>query len=342
MTRIALAGLVVACLLTLAHPAQAVRTDEVVLHNGNNITGEIRNLGYGKLEYKTDDMDKIYIEWEKIDYISSVNRFEIVDTYGIRRWGSIGRTDTPGEMVVNSSVGADTLDLLAVVRIARIKEGFWRRLKGTVSLGLSYTRATDTGEFTFGGDTSYRGEKYGGRLNYSGYTTQQSEKRTSRFIFGFSLDRFLARRWTVGGAVGAEHNEELGLNLRESVSALGSRYVVETNKTVLRLVVGISATRETYIASDSTSYNMEVPLEVQYSRFTFHNPKSNIQLSGSFYPNLTTEGRYRASMNVDIDHEIVKDLYFVIGFYYDYDSKPPPGSAQDDYRVSTSLKWTFG
>jgi len=342
LARGVLAAIAAAGLLLLALPAHAARTDIVILQNGDHITGEIKKLGFGKMEYKTDDMDNIYIEWEKIDHISSVNRFEIVDTYGIRRWGSIGRTETPGEMAVNTSVGADTLDLLSVVRITRIKEGFWRRLKGSISLGLSYTRATETAEVTGGGDTSYRGENYGGKLTYYAYITEQSEKRTSRYNAALNVDRFLARRWTMGGAVGAEHNEELGLEMRGSLSALGSRYIVETNRTVVRAVLGLSATRETYIGSDSASYNLEIPIEVQYSRFTFHNPKSTIQVEGSLYPNLTTDGRYRASVNADIDYEIYTDLFFVVSFYYDYDSKPPPGSARDDYRLSTSLKWTFG
>ena len=111
---------------------------------------------------------------------------------------------------------------------------------------------------------------------------------------------------------------------------------------MIQASVGLAATREDYTGSDSTSYNLELPLEFYYSRFTFHNPESNIQAAASLYPNLTTQGRYRGSINVNLDHEIYKDLHFVISFYYDYDSKPPPGSAKDDYRLDTSLKFTFG
>ena len=339
---LALAALAALPLLTLYTPAGAARTDVVILHNGDHITGEVKKLDYGKLEYKTDDMDNIYIEWEKIHHITSVNRFEIVDTNGIRRWGSIGRTDTPQEFVVITSVGADTLGLLGVVRLTRIKETFWRRLKGSISIGFSYTRATETAEATLGGDTRYRAEKYGGRITYNAYLTDQAEERTSRYNFGFNLDRFLKRRWTVGGAFGVEHNEELGLDRRTSLAAVGSRIVVETNRTVVTLSLGLSGTQENFIGSDSTTYNLELPMEFSYSRFQFHNPESNIQLSGSVYPSLTTEGRYRASITTDISHEIYTDLFFAVSFYYDYDNKPPRDAARDDYRLSTSLKWTFG
>ena len=186
--RLALGLFAALSMLALAAPTHAARTDVVILHNGDHITGEVKKLDYGKLEYKTDDMDNIYIEWEKIHHVSSVNRFEVIDTYGIRRWGSLGRTDVPQEVVIMTSVGADTLDLLTVVRITRIKETFWRRLKGSVSIGFSYTRATETAEGTLGGDTKYRGEKYGGSLTYDAYITDQAEKRTSRYSFGFGLE----------------------------------------------------------------------------------------------------------------------------------------------------------
>jgi hypothetical protein len=340
--RLAPTLVVALCLLILISPARAARTDVVILRNGDHITGEVRSLTYGRLEYKTDDMNTIYIEWERIHHVTSKNRFEVVDTYGLRRWGSLGRTDTPMEVVVLTSVGPDTLALLDVVSITWIKETFLRRLKGSLEIGFSYTRATKTAEATLAGDTRYRGDLYGGKLSYHGYFTQQAEVQTSRYNFGFNLDRYFKRRWTVGGVFGMEHNEELGLNLRTSLSAVGSRILIETNRTMVRVAVGLSATQESYIGSDSTSYNLELPLEASYQRFQYHSPKSNIQLSGAFYPNLTTRGRYRASINVDLSHEVYKDLFFVISFYYDYDNKPPQGSAKDDYRLNTSVRWTFG
>jgi hypothetical protein len=117
---------------------------------------------------------------------------------------------------------------------------------------------------------------------------------------------------------------------------------VETNNSNLNFSLGFSGTRETYIGSDSISYNLELPFTVQYARYTFHNPKSDIRFTGSVYPNLTTRGRYRASLNLDFNYEIVKDFFVVIGSYYDYDSEPPRSAARDDYRFSTSLKWSFG
>ena len=335
-------ALTIASLLLIAIPTHAEKTDIVILQNGDRITGEIKKLEAGLLKYSTDDMDNVYIEWEKIHHIKSTHRFEIIDIHGVRRYSSMDSTATPGEVVVRTPVADDVLEIIEIVRITPIEAGFLQRLDGSISVGFSYTRATDTAEFTLGGDTSYRGEKNAGKLEYSGYISDQSEQRTSRYNASLSYERFLRRRWTVGSALTAEGNEELGLDSRYSLTLNGSRYIVETNKTILKASLGLAGTREIHSDTDSTSYNLELPVTADYKRFTFQNPESNIQLSGSIYPNLTTSVRYRASVNLDLNHELLSDLFFVIQVYYDFDNQPPEGAAKDDYRFSTSISWSFG
>jgi len=334
-------GIAALAVAVLSPSAQAARTDVVILRNADHITGEIKSLAGGRLEYKTDDMDRIYIEWEKIQHVTSADRFEVIDEHGIKRYGSIGRTEKPYEVVITTPVAPDTMDLHRIVRITPIKLGFWKRLKGSISAGFSYTSATETSEFNLGGGTSSRTEKYNRKLDYSIYVTDQTEKRTSRYSAGLTVDRFLGRRWTAGLGFSGEHNEELGLDLRLSLTLAGTRYLLETNKSLLRFSLGLSGNQERYIDTDSTAYNLEIPIVAEYRRFTFNNPESDIGLSGTIYPSLTTGGRYRGSLDADLNHEIYKDLFFVIGFYYDYDSKPPTGGATDDYRLTTSIKWTY-
>jgi len=69
----------VAALLTLAmwtSPAAAQKTDVVTLQNGDRITGEIKRLDRGRLEYSTDDMGTLNIEWEEIDVLTSGLTYE--------------------------------------------------------------------------------------------------------------------------------------------------------------------------------------------------------------------------------------------------------------------------
>jgi len=337
-----------AAILLIAPGAYADKTDVVTLNNGSSIVGEIRSLSQGQLQYKTDDISTIYVNWDVIDHVTSESVFEVVNKAGLKYYGTLGSTQEPGRLVVAASdagtaeAAGDTLAILDVVQITPIKQHFLSRLRGSLSAGFSYTKATSTAELSLSGNTTYRDEKYQGTLDYNAYLTAQADDTTSNYTAKFSFSRFLRRRWTVGVGAGAEANEELGLDMRLNLSLLGSRLLVETNKTVLAALVGVAGTREQYTGSDSTSYNIEIPLGFGYTRFTFHNPKSNIDIQGVFYVNLTTHDRYRATANASLNHEIATNLYLVLNSNYQYDNKPPPGSAKDDYRLNTTIQWTFG
>lgn len=55
----------------------AQKTDVVTLQNGDRITDEIKRLERGRLEYSTDDMGMLNIEWDEIDVLTSVLTFEV-------------------------------------------------------------------------------------------------------------------------------------------------------------------------------------------------------------------------------------------------------------------------
>ncbi len=75
--------LLVACLLAFVTRASAaVKTDIIVLTNGDRVTGEIRSLSDGLLTYKTDDMGTLSVEWERIKRISSEWPFILEDLAG--------------------------------------------------------------------------------------------------------------------------------------------------------------------------------------------------------------------------------------------------------------------
>ena len=93
------------------------KTDVVILINGDRITGEIKKLDRGKLEYSTDDMGKVYIEWDKINRIWSMDRFEIRLDTGERYIGQIREAPEPEKMVVAAVEESTVIDLIRIVQI---------------------------------------------------------------------------------------------------------------------------------------------------------------------------------------------------------------------------------
>ncbi len=89
-------GTVTLALILAASPLHAPKTDVVILENGNQITGEIKKLERGKLEYSTDDIGRIHIQWDKIMHIESSKFYEIELQTGVRYYGAIGRVADHG------------------------------------------------------------------------------------------------------------------------------------------------------------------------------------------------------------------------------------------------------
>lgn len=69
----------------------AQKTDIVTLLNGDKITGEVKYLRVGILTFKTDNMETVSIQWNKIQSIETQNYFEIEVADGRVRGAPAGR-----------------------------------------------------------------------------------------------------------------------------------------------------------------------------------------------------------------------------------------------------------
>jgi hypothetical protein len=76
-------------LLQLPVAAMAARTDNVLLINGNTVTGEIESLEFGDLEYSTDSMGTVHIDWEDVVAITTNRRLQVEVSNGTRFFGNL-------------------------------------------------------------------------------------------------------------------------------------------------------------------------------------------------------------------------------------------------------------
>jgi hypothetical protein len=117
-------------LAAMAPPAQAARTDVVVLRNGDRITGEVKTLQFGRLQYKTDDIGTINIEGLDVAELTSSSVFEVEITDSTRYVGSLESRGN-ATMAVVGDTGTQVLDHAYVVGIYKLDRGFWKRLDGS-------------------------------------------------------------------------------------------------------------------------------------------------------------------------------------------------------------------
>jgi hypothetical protein len=193
--------------------------------------------------------------------------------------------------------------------------------------------------------SEYRTDKYLAGLEYDSLVTNNgtgvdSERRslTARYT------RFRDNRWFWLATGGYQRNDSLGIDGRLIATGGLGRYLVQSTSQELLIAGGLSGNWEDAAdpAADSVEASAEGYLEVDWTYFRLHTPKSDVNLDFKFYPSLTESDRYRTSLQVRYRQEFWKDLFWNLTFNHAFDSDPPPGAVSEtDYSVITSLEYSF-
>jgi len=330
-----------AILYLLAVPASAQKTDVIILMNGNTLTCEIKLLDRGRLQASTDDLGTLNVEWDKVASVTATRLFRVETSSGLREFGQLASSQ-PGQLDVVTVDGPISVPLGEVVYLTPIGSRFWTRLDGSLDLGLSYTQSSGVAQLNFSTSATYRRPTFQLTGSASSYLTKQDEgDDTSRHTLGFQGVRPFGDQWLWLAQGGFERNQELGYDLRGTVSSGFGRFLVRSNRAVFVLGGGLSTNRELPTEGDSVQ-NLDGLLSLRQSYFTYDYPKTDITMSLDVYPGLSQWGRVRTQFDGKIKREIVRD--FSVGFtiYDSYDSDPPSADARkNDVGFSLTIGWTF-
>lgn len=339
IVRVALLSL--GLLVASARPADAQKTDVVVLVNGDTLTCEVKLLDRGRLQVSTDHLGTVDIEWDKVASVTANRIFRVETATGLRLLGRLA-TSEPARLDVVQETGAVTVDQPDVVYIVPIGHSFWSRVDGSVNLGLSYTQSSGIAQLNLGANALHRRPNGQLTMSYSSFFTGDADgENTSRHAADIGLARYFRSQsvWLMQG--GGMRNEELGYNFRGTLSGGVGRFLVHSNRAILMLGGGLSTSTETSVEGDTTQ-QLDALFVLRQSYFTYDSPKTDIATSINLYPSLSDWGRVRVEFDGRLNREIVKD--FTIGFslYNSFDSRPPTEDARkNDVGLSLTIGWTF-
>ena len=342
MQKIILLALTLAAFLS--NPAFARdKTDVVWITNGDRITGEIKQLGHGKLQVDTDSLGQILIEWDDISRIESDFQFQFERTDGTRITGTIEESPKQHKITVVSEEQTSSFVHENIVRISQIEDTFWERLQGSMTFGYSFTKASDVAQGNLGFRATHRTEERSFTLDGSTIiTSDQADQNTQRSNLSLNMTRFRKNRWFNSYLLGFESNDELGLDLRTSFGAGIGRYVIQTNTSELSVIGGLVGTGESLQGDVSSQENVEGLLGVDYSRYIFDDPTVDLSARLYAFPSITESGRTRAQLDINLRWELIKDLFWDLSYYNTFDSDPPSGSeSTSDYGFVTSFGYSF-
>ena len=329
--------------VVLALPAAAQKTDVVTLVNGDTITGEIKSIDKGLIQFSTTGMGTIDIKWAYVASINTDKTLEVELSSGQRVYGAVGPGDDSGTLEVTSGAGSMPVSLGAVAEVWPIGKSFWQKQQGKLDFGFSFTRSSNQLQYTLNANNTFNGRGYRVPVTVSSAVTRvDGATTTNRHSLDGSFIKDLRwQKWFGIVLGGYQSNDELDLDYRGTGGGGAGRYLMESSRAEWALYGAVVATQESYSESPSaTGASALAGTHLGLFVYGEHDLTFHIDLRG--IPSITGDNRIRVELSTAVNYELFSSLYLGFNFYDMYDSNPPQDTAQqNDFGVSTTVgyKW---
>jgi putative salt-induced outer membrane protein YdiY len=318
----------------------AASAQEFLIHvNGDSINAEIKKFERGKLTYEIPGSSSASLEFQNVATIGSPEDWDIELTGKRALFGSILPGTEAGYVRVVTVSDTVEVAVAEIVKMTNVNKTLWSRFDGYVELGFNYAKANNATNFNFATSIDYRAPKwlFGFSLNsrFQDQDDAESFRRNQGTLYGNYL---LPKTWYVGAFTQLEQNQQLDLDLRFLLGAIGGRDILQSNRVEWNWLVGVLSNREEYTGLEATT-SAEALVGTRFSFFTFGDWENDLSSSLLVYPSLSESGRVRSDFDVSYRQDMFGDLYFRLSFYHQYDSEPPPGASDVDYGTTLALGW---
>ncbi len=350
------AAFTVLAVVTILSPS--LRADQVVLKNGDRLTGTVVDSDGKVLTLKSQFAGEVKIQWDAIQEITAGEPVYVTGKDGQVLIGPVKTED--GKFDVKTANSGEVTVAKDAVQSVRSKEqqaaydaeierlrhpkllDFWG---GVVDTGLALaTGNTQTLTFNFSGKAARTTAKdkisaYGLSLFSRNSTTGTAITTASLVGGGTRYDFNLNDKWFAFGQLDLLHDRFQELDLR-IVPAGGVGYrAIRTPTTTLDLTAGGSVNKEFFTTGLSRTSG-EVLLGEAYSHK--FGKVTTLTESLQFFPNVTDFGEFRSVFNLGLNTQLTHLLSWQISFANLYLSNPPPGVKTTDTILTTGLRFTFG
>lgn len=327
--------------------------DQVVLKNGDRLSGTIVKSDAKALSMKTDFAGDVTIDWSAVEQITSSAPLHVTLSNGQTLAGSLitengtfeVKTTAQGEVPVNK----DQIESLRSEAEQASYEhtlhpGLLQDWNGGVNLGFALTRGnsqTKNLSFAFTAQRKTLKDQVTAYLN-SVYAADDAPgavpATTANGIQGGSrYDRNFDTRLFGFGSGDFQMDALQSLDLRSVLSAGLGLHAISGDRTTLDLLAGGNYTREDYTTLQrniaAVTLGEDLTQKVGISTLLTEHLY--------FYPNISDAGDYRAAFNLGTVTKMNKWLGWQNSFGDIYVSNPPFGKKQNDIQLTTGLNISF-
>jgi len=327
--------------------AAALFADQVVLKNGDTLTGSVIQKDGAKLTLKSELLGEVSIPWSAVKSLKSDQELVVVLPGGESVKGKIS---TNGDNLEVASKSAPLAGISAIRDEAEQKK--WEKLEhpglgelwaGNFDLGLALARGNARTETLTNAFNAARVTKHDKislhftQIYATALVDGVSNATASAVRGGWAYNRDLNPRVYLTTLNEYEHDRFQSLDLRAVFGGGAGWNAVKTKKTTLSFEAGGDYERENFttLTRNSAEVNFGDDLLWKASAVT------SVTQAFRIYPNLSDTGQYRMNFDISGVTAIKKWLGWHLTFSDRFVSDPLPGRLRNDVLLSTGLRVSF-
>jgi putative salt-induced outer membrane protein YdiY len=333
-----------ACLLGTCSPLCA---DQVLLKNGDRVTGKIVSLGDGSLVLKSDQVGQVTIALKDIATFTSDSPLEIHLKDGTVLNQPVA-TAEPGQFAIaqGPALRPQTFSLADVLSInppPKPEPKWTGSISGAVSsthgntkaeaitAGVSVARRSDKDRTTAGADygTSRQRNRDTGQDN----TTEDWWRARAQY------DYFFTKKFFGFGNIRYESDAIAQLDRRMVVGGGGGYQWLETDRTSFSTGLGLASLYEKF--DNATDSNSQLSLQIGYN--FDHRIRENLRFVHdlTYYPSLEQFSDYYLTTTAELRANLTKTMFANFKVLFNYDESPATGQGNTDVKYLLGVGMNF-
>lgn len=303
--------------------------DEVVLTNGDRITGRVVGLEGGKLVIKTEYAGKVKVGWSQVSTLSTDEPVYLtIDGNKVRATLSESQPGT-ARLVSDDWLDADAIELSRLTSVSHEKIPDVK-VSGHINAGASSSSGnTEVDKLNMNAEVIARTDK--NRFTTGGAVNRAKDKGVeteSNWIGYMKYDHFVSKRWYAFANMSGEHDKFKDLRLRTTIG-LGSGYqLYDSDVTNLSFEIGANYVNTDYYTALDSDYPA-ARWAVDFWRKLFGTDAQAFHRH-QIFSSLDDSSNLFIRTQTGLRLPVVERLNATIQYNYDYDKNPAPGRRRED------------
>jgi hypothetical protein len=330
----------------------SLRADQVVLKNGDRVTGIVVKKDGNNLIVKTDQFGTVTVPWDQVASIRTDKPVNVVLADGRKANATMTTAGAIVEIAALPPISVAAADIKTLrddteqAAFDRLQHPGWSELwAGTAALGLAGTAGNaEALTFTMGANAARATNTdltklYFNTIKASALVNGQHSDTAQAIHAGWAYDHNVSPKLFIGVFNDYDYDKFQNLNLRFTAGGVFGYHVHKSAGSQLDMLGGFDYNHASYFAPNNTTSFAEFTVGDDYSLKI--NGNTSLAQSMRFFDSLSNTSAYRVNFDLGANTKISKWLTWNVTASDRYVAIPNPGRKTSDFLYSTGLGVTF-